>query len=201
MNWFRLRRRVGWGAAESEAALPGITGVPWSTLRAGVGTAEKLPALLVALVLNPGYHQLRERIESEVGAPGLWTEALPYAVPFLLRVARDTEHPRGADIAQLVLAEQIYGEPDRSEIEAGNTDLRARVEAAYEQGRPFFQQLLRTGTTADRAMAIEILAGLNGRTDRLRRMLADLAADPTLDRADPLIAEAIETAYRYLIED
>jgi hypothetical protein len=200
MSW--LRRRKGWGAAESEAALPGITSVPWSTLRAGVGTAERLPTLLVALVLDPSYYDdLGERIGSEVGPSALWAEVMPYAVPFLLRVAQDTDHQQGADIAQMVLAEQIYGWPDPSEIEAGNTDLRARVEAAYERGRPFFQQLLRTGTPADKAIAIEILAGMNGRTDRLREMLAELAADPTLDRADPLIAEALETAYRYLIED
>jgi hypothetical protein len=195
MSWLR---RKGWGAAESEAALPGITSVPWSTLRAGVGTAEKLPTLLVALILDPGYDHLGERIGSEVGPSALWAEALPYAVPFLLRVARDTDHPRGADIAQMVLAEQIYGEPHSSEIEAGNADLRARVEAAYEQGRPFFQQLLHTGAPADKAMAVEILAGMNGRTDRLRRMLADLDADPALDRTDPQIADALEAAHHYL---
>jgi hypothetical protein len=198
MSWWR---RKSWGAAESEAALPGITSVPWSTLRAGVGTAERLPTLLVALVLDPGYHHLGERIGSEVGPENQWAEALPYAVPFLLRVARDTDHPRGAGIAQMVLVEQIYGGPDRSEIEAGNADLRARVEAAYEQGRPFFQQLLRTGTPADKSIAIEILAGLNGRTGRLRRMLADLDADPTLDRTDPLIADALDTARHYLDDD
>jgi hypothetical protein len=154
--------------------------------------------VLVALVLDPGYNHLGERIGSEVGPSALWAEALPYAVPFLLRVARDTDHPRGADIAQMVLAEQIYGGPDSSEIEAGNEDLQARVQAAYEEGRPFFQQLVRTGTPADKALAIEILAGLNGRTDRLRRMLADLDADPTLDRTDPLIAEALDTARHYL---
>jgi hypothetical protein len=199
MSW--LRRRKGWGAAESEAALPGITSVPWSTLRAGVGTAERLPTLLVALVLDPGYDHLGDRIESEVGPAAQWAEVMPYAVPFLLRVAEDTDHPQGASIARLVLAEQIYGWPARSEIEAGNADLRAQVEAAYEQGRPFFQQLLRTGTPGAKSSAIEILAGMNGRTDRLREMLADLAADPTLDRTDPLIADALETAYRYLIED
>jgi hypothetical protein len=195
MSW---SRRQAWGAAESEAALPGVTSVPWSTLRAGVGTAERLPTLLVALVLDPGYDHLGERIGAEVGPSALWAEALPCAVPFLLRVARDADHPRGADIALMVLAEQIYGEPHRSEIEAGNTDLRARVEAAYEQGLPFFEQRLRTGAPADQAVAIEILAGLAGRTDRLRRMLADLDADPALDRTDPLIADALDTARHYL---
>jgi hypothetical protein len=122
-------RRKGWGVAESEAALPGITSVPWGTLRAGVGTAERPPIPLVALVLDPGYYHLGERIGSEVGPSARWAEALPYAVPFLLRVARDADHPLGADIAQMVLAEQIYGEPHSSEIEAGRADLRARLEA------------------------------------------------------------------------
>ena len=194
MSWLRRRR---WGVAECEAALPGVTSVPWSTLRAGVGTAERLPSLLVALVLDPDHGHLGDRIEDEVGPNALWAEALPYAVPFLLRVAGDPDNPRGADIAQMVLAAQIYGEPRLSEIEAGNTDLHTQVEMAYEQGRPFFERLLSTGTPADKAVAIEILAGLNGRTDRLRRMLADLDVDPALDRGDPLIAEALETAHRY----
>jgi hypothetical protein len=92
----------------------------------------------------------------------------------------------------------VTSEPHRSEIEAGNTDLRARVEAAYEQGLPFFEQRLRTGAPADQAVAIEILAALAGRTGRLRRMLADLDADPALDRTDPLIADALDTARHYL---
>jgi hypothetical protein len=190
MKWLRRKR---WGAAESEAALPGVTTIPWNTLRSGTGTADRLPTLLVALVLDPEDDELRERLESEVGPSRLWAEAFPYAIPFLLRVARDPGNPAGADVAQILLSEQIYGEPYRDE----SPDLRARVLAAYEEGRPFFEELLHTGTPADRATAIEYLAGVYGRTDRLRALLDD----PSLDHADPLIADALDDARHYLEDD
>src|SRR4051794_38615114 len=134
MSWLRRKRRVGWAAAECEAALPGITGVPWAQLRSPAG---EVPRLLVALVLDP-HDGLRDELSAALGPSGLWTEATMYAIPFLIRVAQDADHPRGADIAQLLLEEVAHGEPHRSEIDAGNTGLRAQVEEALEAGRPFF---------------------------------------------------------------
>jgi len=191
MGWLRRRR---WGAAESEAALPGIAAVPWDSLQADTGRpAVKVPALLVSLVLDEGRKDLRDRLGGELGASTrFWAPVTPHAVPFLLRVAQDQGHPRGAWIAQVLLSELVYGE-----WFGDDPTLPARMAAAFEAGRPFYEELLRTGDRSDKAMAIETLAGMNGRTDRLRNMLANLDVDPALDRSDPLIAEALETAHRY----
>jgi hypothetical protein len=197
MSWLRRKRPVSWGAAESEAALPGITGVPWAQLRGGTGrSAEDLPGLLVALVLDPR-DDLRDMLSGELAPSGLWAQATPYAIPFLVRVAGDRDHPQGADIAQLLLEEVAYGEPHRSEIEAGNTGLRAQVEQALEAGRPFFADQLRTGDPASRAQAIAILAGMDRGSGRLRELLAGL----DIQREDPLVAEAIRDAYEHLDGD
>jgi hypothetical protein len=183
--------RKRWGTAEVEAALPGLTSIAWSELRSGSGRrAGRLPALLTGLALSPDDKDLRDQIDSELGSSALWSEACPHAIPFLLRIARDRTNPRGAGIAQMVLAEQIYGEPAHDESPA----LRAQVMAAFEAGRPFFEELLHTGTPADRATAIDFLAGLYGRTDRLRALLAD----PSLDRSQPLIVDALTDAQHYL---
>jgi hypothetical protein len=191
MSWLRRKKPMSWGAAESESALPGITTVPWAELRGGTGRpADKLPALLVALVLDPG-DDLRDKLSTELGPSGLWAQATPYAIPFLLRVAADVNHPRGADIAQLLLEEIVYGEPHRSEIDAGNAGLRAQVRSALEAGRPFFESQFHTGDPASQALAIAILAGLDDDSGRLRELLAGI----DIQRTDPLVAEAIRDAY------
>jgi len=197
MGWLRRKKPMSWGAAESESALPGITTVPWTELRGGTGRpATELPGLLVALVLDPA-DDLRDMLSGELAPSGLWAQATPYAIPFLLRVAADVNHPRGADIAQLLLEEIAYGEPHRSELDAGNTGLRAQVRSALEAGRPFFESQLRADDPASQAQSIAILAGLDGGSARLRELLAGI----DIQRADPLVAEAIRDAYDHFDND
>ncbi|WP_412741906.1 hypothetical protein [Krasilnikovia sp. MM14-A1004] len=187
----RRKKPMSWGPAESESALPGITTVPWTELRGASGRpAGELPAQLVALVLDPG-DELRVMLSGELAPSGLWAQATPYAIPFLIHVAADVNHPRGADIAQLLLEEIAHGEPHRSELDLGNTDLRAQVRSALEAGRPFFESQVRTGDPASQAQSIAILAGLDGGSGRLRELLASI----DVQRADPLVAEAIRDAH------
>lgn len=172
--------------------LPGVTAVPWAALR-----APDAPRLLADLVRDPDRKDLRERLSSQWGHCGLWLRPAPHAIPFLLRIAQAPDNPPGAAIALDLLEELAYGEPDREE----NPSLRTEVSGALEKGRPFFDELLRDGDPSTKAQAIAILAGMNGRTPRLRQMLATLEADPNLDRGNELIASALTEARHYLNDE
>jgi hypothetical protein len=177
---------------DPELVLPGVTGVQWVALG-----ARDVPKLLGWLVSDPGREGLRERLGSELGHCGLLLRAAPHAVPFLLRIAEAPGNPLGSAIALDLMEEIAYGEPDGAEIAAGITDLRERVESALEEGRPFFERMLHAGDPLTTAQAIAILAGLNGRTERLRALLAD----PALDRSDEHVAAALTEARRYLDDE
>ncbi len=71
------------------------------------------------------------------------------------------------------------------------------METALEAGRPFFESQLRTGDPASQAQAIAILAAMDGQSGRLRELLAGI----DIQRADPLVAEAIRDAYDHLHGD
>ncbi len=177
---------------DPEPVLPGVTGVPWAALG-----APDVPGLLADLAREPSGKMLRERLSSQLGHCGLLLRPAPEAVPFLLRIAEASGNALGSAIALDLIEEIAYGEPDGEEVAAGITDLRERVESALEEGRPFFERMLHSGDPLTTAQAIAILAGLNGRTERLRALLAD----PALDRSDEHIASALTEARRYLDDE
>jgi len=174
--------------------------IPWGRLRSGARpTAADVPGLLTALAAEPDDGRraaIRNELDEHLAPDGLLFEATPFAVPFLVELARGAARPGVALVAQLILEPIAYGDPHADEIAAGNTTLHRQVARELSAATEF---LYRQATSPDpvlRGQAVALLAPIDGRSARFRELLAGLDV-PT---EHPSVIEEIRDAEEYLAD-
>jgi hypothetical protein len=186
-------RRKNADPATLEAALPGITAIPWGQLRSGVrSTSEDVPALLVAIATAPDEGDLttvREDLAERLSPDGLLFQVTPYAVPFLVRIAQDPANRRAAFLAQLILEPIAYGDPHADEDDGLLREVARGLADAVE----FLYRQATDPEPKFRAQAVALLAPIDGRSARFADLVTGLDDDE-------LVAEAVRDAREYLAD-
>lgn len=193
---WRRKNAAGSDPAAMEQALPGIGAVPWGELRSGAQpTAEQVPGLLVALASLPDDREraaIRDELDEHLAPDGLLFQVTPFAVPFLLRLARTTDRPEAAFVAQLILENIVYGEPHAGEP----ADLMRPAAGDLLAAADFLHQQAASPEPKYRAQAVALLAPIDGRSPRFRELLAAL----DVPAEHPLVIEAVRDAEQYLAD-
>ncbi|GAA2621262.1 hypothetical protein [Paractinoplanes durhamensis] len=191
------KRAAGPDLTAAEEALPGIGEVRWSELRAGLRSAE-VPRLLAALASMPDdgdFSSVHDELYASLAPNGLLLQVTPFAIPFLLRIARNSARRNAAFVAQLILETIAYGDPHADELAAGNARLFEAVSAELTEAVEFLHRQAASAAPRFRAQAIALLAPIDGRSPRYRRLLAAVAP-----AEDPMILEAVRDAEEYLAD-
>jgi hypothetical protein len=177
-----------------------MASIPWGRLRSGARpTAADVPGLLTALATGPDDRRraaIREELDEHLAPDGLLFEATPFAVPFLVELARNGARPEEAFVAQLILEGIAYGDPHADEIAAGNTRLFRQVGRELTAATEFLYRQAASAEPALRGQAVALLAPIDGRSVRFRELLAGF----DVRTEHPLVVEEIRGAEEYLAD-
>ncbi|GIF24665.1 hypothetical protein BJ973_008144 [Actinoplanes tereljensis] len=186
--------------ASLEAVLPGVGAVPWAQLRSGLRKpAPDLPGLLATLASAPDGSDLtvvEADLVERLIPDGLLFQVTPFTIPFLARIAQDSEHREASLVAQTLLERIAYGDPEADELAAGHDDLHRDVGRGLTELVEFLYRLAASPEPDDRAEAVTILAPVDGRSERFRRLLAE-AGGPG---EDEVVTAAVRDAQEYLAD-
>jgi hypothetical protein len=174
--------------------------IPWGRLRSGARpTAADVPGLLTALASEPDDRRraaIRNELEEHLAPDGLLFEATPFAVPFLVELARGAPRPGLAFVAQLILEPIAYGDPHADEIAAGNTNLHRQVARELSAATEFLYRQAASPDPVLRGQAVALLAPIDGRSERF----ADLLATLGVPAEHPRVIEEVRDAEEYLAD-
>ncbi|WP_412538935.1 hypothetical protein R8Z50_24145 [Longispora sp. K20-0274] len=185
--------------------LVGLDSVDWTRLRTSDPRrdARDVPRLLRNLeaAADPGPFAWSGELAGLVvhDHSGCLVQSAEFVIPFLIALC--AAERAGVAPAAVSLLIDLTAEPFITEIEAGNTDMRARTWAAILAGRESYYALLGSAEPGARADALELLSILEHGSPRFQRAMADLekaedhslvlerirdlAAHPGLDRRTP----------------
>jgi hypothetical protein len=156
-----------------------------------------VPQVLTALASSSDGAQLlvlREQLSDLIAPSVLFSEAVPFVIPFLLRIAQAPDRPAAASASRILLTELAYGEAHQSEIDAGNINLDQEVKRQLAFGRDFFYDTYRDSAEPGvRALAVEFLAAVDARSPQFTELLQGIDRQ----RDHSLVVDAVAEAERY----
>ena len=142
--------------------------IPWGDLRLSSGDASKVPAALRKLAQSPsrdeGLNAYWE-LDNSIVIQGRLFQAAEFVVPFVLDLALGAvDHVR--ELALELLIQLAAGQPDPSEISAGNTELGDLCRTTIRAGLASYYLFLDSSNDEFRDRALELIDFVEQDADR-----------------------------------